>query len=217
MPQNVKDVKTNSTRLIPMILASGNHDLGVQSFSQATIPHNTHQPIYKHWFPQNLFEGLLPDLHHRRTFFSHKFGPSLHIISLDTAFASEMGGAQSKWLENILKSSTSTTKIVQYHGPLYPSCDPEDPSDHTVITSGTKHWVPLFDRYNVTLVSENHNHAFKRTKRLSAGVPDQKGIIYIGDGNYGTKVPPEGCTRVNQDIMEKATGEIEEGGARETQ
>mmetsp|Transcript_16292 Transcript_16292/g.18066 ORF Transcript_16292/g.18066 Transcript_16292/m.18066 type:complete len:161 (+) Transcript_16292:105-587(+) len=119
IPQNVYDYNTNTTRLIPMIMGVGNHDMGSMSFHHAPIPHNKHQPIYKHWFPQNTVNGSVPGLGGRGTYFSHKFGSKLHIISLDTEYLDKMEGRQTAWLEETLANSDAEIKIVQYHGPIY--------------------------------------------------------------------------------------------------
>eukprot|EP00343_Euplotes_focardii_P001076 CAMPEP_0205800778 /NCGR_PEP_ID=MMETSP0205-20121125/2551_1 /ASSEMBLY_ACC=CAM_ASM_000278 /TAXON_ID=36767 /ORGANISM="Euplotes focardii, Strain TN1" /LENGTH=165 /DNA_ID=CAMNT_0053064435 /DNA_START=18 /DNA_END=512 /DNA_ORIENTATION=- len=162
----------------------GNHDIGVSSFSQGGIPHNDHQPVFKHWFPQQTYQSTVPELKNRKTYFSHSFGNRLLIISLDTEYEAEMGGWQRDWLENILSNSTHDIKIVQYHGPIFSSCVPEDSYDFDVENDGLKYWVPLFDKYNVTVVSENHMHALKRTKKIKNGVEDPNGTIYIGEGNW---------------------------------
>jgi hypothetical protein len=43
----------------------------------------------------------------------------------------------------------------------------------------------LFDKYRVPVVLEHHDHTFKRTKPLLAGLPDDDGVLYLGDGSWG--------------------------------
>ena len=119
--QNVEDPVTKTTRIIPMILGVGNHDVGVQSFTFATVPLTPHSPVFMHWFPQNTANNLVPALKDRKTYFSHKFGDKLHIISLDAEYLENMEGNQTEWLRETLSNSKSEIKIVQFHGPIYGS------------------------------------------------------------------------------------------------
>ena len=49
-----------------------------------------------------------------------------------------------------------------------------------------KNWVPLFDKHNIDLVLEHHDHTFKRTHPMRGGDVDEKtGIVYLGDGSWG--------------------------------
>lgn len=41
----------NITRLIPLILATGNHDVGVNSNNNHTWVLDDNQPVFFHWFP----------------------------------------------------------------------------------------------------------------------------------------------------------------------
>jgi hypothetical protein len=45
--------------------------------------------------------------------------------------------------------------------------------------------VPLFERHNVDVVLEHHDHTFKRTHPLRGGHIDRDGIVYLGDGSWG--------------------------------
>jgi len=164
-----------------------------------------HQPIYKHWFPQNTVNGSVPGLGGRGTYFSHKFGSKLHIISLDTEYLDKMEGRQTAWLEETLANSDAEIKIVQYHGPIYAAWDPEDKEDYLVIDEGKEKWLPLFDRYNVTVASENHSHGFKRSKRIKYGHEHPKGTIYLGEGNWGARIPPIGCVPIHEEFIEKVS------------
>ena len=46
--------------------------------------------------------------------------------------------------------------------------------------------MPLFDKHNIDLVLEHHDHTFKRTHPMRGGEVDEKtGIAYLGDGSWG--------------------------------
>ena len=73
-------------------------------------------------------------------------------------------------------------KMVHYHEPLYPvwGYEIED-----AVLLGRQYWVPLFEKYNVTVVFENHSHRLKRTFPLLKHAPHENGISYVGDGSWG--------------------------------
>jgi len=48
-----------------------------------------------------------------------------------------------------------------------------------------EHIVPIFDKYNVTIAFENHNHNLKRTHPLRNGEISETGTIYLGEGSWG--------------------------------
>lgn len=87
--------------------------------------------------------------------------------------------------------------FVFNHVPAYPSFRPF--KDEKVEGAGTgtgnrKHWVPLFERYNVDAVFEHHDHTYKRTHPLLDGLTNPKGVLYLGDGSWGkirTPATPE--------------------------
>jgi hypothetical protein len=54
------------------------------------------------------------------------------------------------------------------------------------IVQGLKHWVPLFDKYSLTVAFENHIHSMKRTKPMRGSKVDEQGTVYVGDGQWGT-------------------------------
>jgi hypothetical protein len=45
--------------------------------------------------------------------------------------------------------------------------------------------VPLLDEFPVDLVFEHHDHTYKRTRPLKAGLPHPEGLVFVGDGNWG--------------------------------
>ena len=54
-----------------------------------------------------------------------------------------------------------------------------------------EHWVPLFERHNVDVVLEHHDHTFKRTHPLKDGLVNANGIVYLGDGSWGKLRAPK--------------------------
>src|SRR5262249_806173 len=72
---------------------------------------------------------------------------------------------------------------VVNHVPAYPSYRPTPDGGGTGAGNRT-HWVPLFQRHNVDVVLEHHDHTFKRTHPLQDGVTARDGIAYLGDGSW---------------------------------
>ena len=80
--------------------------------------------------------------------------------------------------------------MAMYHIPLYPSIRSFGGSRSE---RGREEWGPLFDRHNVEVAFENHDHALKRTHSLRDGriVPSGEGTLYLGDGALGRGARPQ--------------------------
>ena len=183
LPILIKDEKSEFSRIIPIIFGVGNHDFGVIAGMKIKITHDKTQPVLKHFFPQNSFEGGIPTLKNRHSYFAHRFGSDLLILSLDTGYEKSMDSEQTEWLRKELESQNYKIKIAQYHSPIYPSCFPN--RDLIVQKQGKENWAPLFEKYNFTIVSENHSHYFKRSKSIKNKEVNSNGITYIGEGSWG--------------------------------
>lgn len=160
----------------------GNHDVGVNSNSGHKIKRSNSQPVFYHFYPQNTHNGEVPNIHNRTSYLAHEVGNDILFLSLDTGYDVSMKD-QTKWIEAQL-SKDFKYKFVQYHHPFYSACTKGE--KYGVAKEGREEWVPLFDKYGVTMVFENHVHGFKRTKPLKGNsVSPKEGIIYIGDGSWG--------------------------------
>jgi acid phosphatase type 7 len=163
-------------RLIPLIPCIGNHEVDGQY----------HQPREKAPFFYALFDGLFPQTGYNTL----DFGDYLSLVLLDSGHTSEVGGAQTDWLENTLKARIDHPNVmVVSHVPAYPAYSFTHPKfDNEKDGSGDphrKHWVPLYQKYRVPVVLEHHDHTFKRTKPLIDGLGANNGVIYLGDGSWG--------------------------------
>lgn len=160
---------------IPMVVAIGNHE--VRGGYRGSVDD---APFYFSFFVQD------PEA---RTFFAHRFGSNLVVLTLDSGHVEAHGGRQAEWLQGTLEMYQNVRyKVAQYHVPLYPSSRSFE--DHWS-AQGRQHWLPLFDRYGLTVAFENHDHAFKRTHLLRNNeiVPDG-GTLYLGDGAWGREQRP---------------------------
>jgi hypothetical protein len=168
------DLRDDQGRLIPLLACIGNHDVD-GSYGQ---PHKHGRFFY------TLFDGLFPDTGYAAL----DFGQYMSIVLLDTDHTSPIGGAQTDWLEKTLKEREDCPNVfVANHVPAYPShrAFAADGDGAGTGEDNRKYWVPLFERYKVDAVFEHHDHTFKRTHPLLDGRPNEKGVLYLGDGSWG--------------------------------
>lgn len=175
-----RDLRDEHKRLIPLLGCIGNHEvLGGYKKTRKEAP-----------FFYSIFDGLFSE----HGYASLDFGDYLSLIFLDTNHTSPIEGAQTDWLANTLKQREDFPTVFVYnHVPAFPSYRPFkfDNGEETIGGSSRKHWVPLFERYNVDAVFEHHDHTFKRTHPLLDGRVNANGIVYLGDGSWGKLRRPE--------------------------
>jgi hypothetical protein len=120
-------------------------------------------------------------------FYSFDYG-NAHILVLNSwVFSGEQKlneedlAAIDAWVAHDLSASDAVWKIALTHVPLY--------AVHGDLTADAAraHWVPLFERYGVTLAFVGHQHVYSRLRPLTGGVPDfDDGVTQIM-GNSGQK------------------------------
>lgn len=153
--------------LIPIIVAMGNHEsrLGFGG-------NKSHSPFYFNYFPQG-----------GKSYFLRKLNSETVLFILDTGHMHSHNREQLSWLDKKLNTYQNYNhKIASYHIPLYPSVR----SFNGIYSrKGRKYWGPLFDKYNLSLALEHHDHALKRTYPLTKSKSSTKGTVYLGDGCFG--------------------------------
>lgn len=162
---------TQDGHIIPIIPGIGNHEV---KGGYSTSHHDA------------AFFFKLFQLRNNRAYYSVDAGDYLRMLMLDTDHTNTIEGLQSFWLEETLKNSQDRSHIFPvYHVPAYPSF--RNPSDirNTKIRA---FWVPLFEKYNVNIAFENHDHTYKRTIPLRNNESHPDGITYIGDGAWGVSL-----------------------------
>ncbi|AGA30516.1 purple acid phosphatase family protein [Singulisphaera acidiphila] len=161
-------------RLIPMVVCIGNHEVK-GSYGQS----RKESPFYL-----AVHDGLYAE----RTFATLDFGDYLSLILLDTGHIAPIDGEQTDWLDKALAERSERPHVIAVnHVPAYPSFrkfEAEGGKAGTGELNRTQ-WVPLFERHNVDLVLEHHDHTFKRTHPLKDGMVNANGILYLGDGSWG--------------------------------
>jgi hypothetical protein len=167
-------------RLIPLVACIGNHE----------VDGRYNQPRAKAPFFYALFEGLYPE----KGFASLDFGDYLSLVLLDTNHTTPIAGEQTDWLEKTLRARKDHPNVfVVNHVPAYPSYRNPESSNGKAGTGADnrEHWVPLFEKYRVSVVLEHHDHTFKRTKPLLGGLAHDNGVLYLGDGSWGRLRSPK--------------------------
>jgi hypothetical protein len=167
-------------RLIPLVACIGNHE----------VQKGYNQPRAKAPFFYALFDGLYP----QKGFAALDFGDYLSLVLLDTNHTTPIAGEQADWLEKTLRARKDHPNVfVVNHVPAYPSYRNPEAFNGKAATGADnrEYWVPLFEKYRVPVVLEHHDHTFKRTKPLLAGLAHDNGVLYLGDGSWGRLRTPK--------------------------
>ncbi len=86
-----------------------------------------------------------------------------------------VGKMQLVWLEELLRNNPNRWTIVVQHQPIYPIAKGRD------YVEMREALLPLYDKYNVDLVLQGHDHTYARTHKLAGGKvvgASQSGTIY---------------------------------------
>mgnify|MGYP002640579110 CR=1 FL=1 len=161
---------------IPLAPVMGNHSYCINGKWL-----DYHSPYWQPHF--TLPENGLATLPETNYFFNYQ---GLLFIVLN---GSEQLEEQAIWLEETLNQGESTWVIISMHQPLYSTGQGRD---------GTKRraaFLSLFDKFEVDLVLQGHDHTFGRTFPLVNGKRvkgDQKGTVYINSvsGSKQYKLDP---------------------------
>ena len=201
-----EDLITDEGRVIPIILAIGNHEMidhhypmgnssmareGLEVEIMNKMRKGTMEESTREWREKNA-----PYFYNLFAFPGHPgygvldFGNYLSLISLDSAHSNLIGGRQTQWLEEVLKSRKGTPHLIPfYHKHAYPSYRVQPGGTPNQIWSEQvlQYWVPLFEKYGVRVALENDDHTYKRTYPMLNNKIDPSGIVYIGDGAWGVR------------------------------
>lgn len=154
-------------RLIPLLSCLGNHEVSGGRMRRSDAASYL-----------SVFDGL-----YRETSYGvMDVGDYLSLVMLDTNHLSPIAGAQTDWLAQTLAERQERSHLmVANHVPAYPSYRAYPGTGE----ANRKHWSPLFEKYNVDVVLEHHDHTFKRTHPMKDGLRDKYGVLYLGDGSWG--------------------------------
>jgi hypothetical protein len=162
------NMTTPSGYMVPMVLTIGNHEV---SGGYGQTP--AQAPFYFAYFAQ---AGP-------QSYYVRRFGRNVILYVLDSGHVAAHGGEQAAWLEAEMQRSEAVPyRFAAYHVPLYPGYRSYK-GKHS--QQGRQHWLPLFDRYQLTTAFEHHDHVLKRSKILRHNQVAEKGTLYLGDGCMG--------------------------------
>ncbi|MCC7424514.1 MAG: metallophosphoesterase family protein [Planctomycetaceae bacterium] len=167
-------------RLIPMLSCLGNHEV--------KGGYNGKREAAQHYL--SVFDGLFAE----KTYGVLDIGDYLSLVLLDTGHIAPIGGEQTDWLQSVLADRQERPHlIVANHVPAYPSYRAPVGATGKPGTGAEnrRHWSTLFERYNVDVVLEHHDHTYKRTHPLTDGLKDKNGVLYLGDGSWGKLRAPQ--------------------------
>ena len=155
---------------IPVIATPGNHEY----FNPAD---RSKRELNKYWragftFPANGPEGL------EETAYSFDYqGVRFISVNSDEMLRNELyARKQADWVEGLLKDNPCKWTVITFHHPLFSTSARRD---NKVVRELLK---PLFDRYNVDMVLNGHDHTYARGM-VMADVEENKnggtGTIYV--------------------------------------
>lgn len=158
--------------MIPSVTTPGNHEYRALNEEESKLGKRSLSVQWRPQFtlPKNGPEGLEETVY----FMDYQ---DVRLIILNSNVEIER---QAIWLEEVLKSTKQKWKIVTYHHPLFSASNGRDNSKLREL------WKPIFDKYNVDLALQGHDHAYARG-RVSPGenlmdgvnMRDQTGTVYV--------------------------------------
>lgn len=181
---------TPDGRVIPVLVAIGNHEVEghyLDNHEDYTQDDATRARLAPYFYEIFAMPG-------QPGYAVLDFGDYMSILLLDTDHTNPVDGEQAAWLAGRLAERQDVPHVFPlYHIPAYPSVRSPDGRSRRVRET----WVPLFERYGLSVVFENHDHAYKRTFPLRGGEPSSDGVVYIGDGAWGVNPRPVGRDHEN--------------------
>lgn len=178
---------------VPWMVTTGNHDM------EAWYSPNGYGGQHARWtLPDN---G--PDARNAPGSYSFTYG-NVGVVALDandvsyeiTANLGYTGGRQTAWLDRRL-GELRRARGIDFIVVFFHHCAYSTTSAHASDGGVRDAWVPLFDKHQVDLVINGHNHVYERTDALRGGevakqVPIgesvdsvRDGIVYVTAGGAG--------------------------------
>jgi len=134
--------------MIPSIATPGNHEYH-------KVPDGNGDEVRtlsKHWRPTFAFPTNGPETLLESVYYLDYQG--VRFISLNS---NEQLEVQVPWLEKTLSDNPNNWTIITFHHPMFSSAKGRDNATQRKI------WKPLFDKYNVDLVLQGHDHSYARS------------------------------------------------------
>jgi hypothetical protein len=162
-------MQTENGTIIPVLATAGNHDVK-GAFGQTP----EQAPFFTLFFPTPMKKGYAV----------LRFDTYLSLYLLDSGHMSSPYGEQARWLAHELSHDEKMLhRLAVYHVPAYPAARSYRSNCSTAIR---QNFVPIFDTFHLHMAFENHDHIYKRTYPMTAHHVDPHGVVYIGNGPWGT-------------------------------
>ncbi len=169
LKETQESIRGKDGRLIPLLIGVGNHDVPTLG---STKPGDIETFYQVFAFPKR-----------EQAYRAFDCGDYLSLLLLDSDHTAAIKGEQTEWLDKALSERQKTPYILPiYHVAAYPSYYP---FDEAIPKKIRMFWSPLFEKYNIKVAFEHHNHCYKRTYPLKQGWKDPTGVTYMGDGSWG--------------------------------
>lgn len=153
--------------MIPCIPTPGNHEYTKDAAGNPLIS--------KHWRPQFTLPQHGPSGLEESVYYIDHQG--VRIVSLNS---NEKIVEQVTWLQSVLADNPNTWTIITFHHPIYSSGKGRDNAELR------DRWKPVFDRRDVDLVLQGHDHTYARTghdvpENVATGLNNvtNEGTVYV--------------------------------------
>jgi acid phosphatase type 7 len=138
--------------IVPQLPAPGNHE-----YVDRILPGGKGtRALGPHWSGGFALPANGADKAKATTYFVDYQG--VRFIILDGTAAIDLGAeaSQTAWLDATLASSKADWNVVVFHQPIYTCARPNDTAELK------KAWKPVFDKRNIDLVLQGHDHCYSR-------------------------------------------------------
>ena len=162
-------------RMLPSIPLPGNHEYqpGTNEEREARIRSLSAQWRPQFTLPENIDEDLSEELKETAYYIDYQ---DTRIIVLNTNKLTE---EQVPWLEGILANNPKKWTVVTYHHPLFSASGGRDNEELRNL------WKPLFDKYQVDIALQGHDHSYARGRVApqnevdGVNMRDYTGTVYV--------------------------------------
>ncbi len=153
-------------RTTPMISLPGNHE-----YPQKILKGIKSRKLDHIWRPQfTLPENGVQGLEETNYYIDYQ---GIRVITLN---GNEKLKEQAKWLDKILAENPQKWTFVSIHQPFYSTAQGRDSQELRDM------FLPIFDKYNVDMVLQGHDHAYGRTHKMRNGQiagDNEPGTYYV--------------------------------------
>jgi acid phosphatase type 7 len=112
---------------------------------------------------------------------------NVHVTVIDSNQSFATGSPMREWLEQDLRNTRQTWRIVSIHHPPFPTSGYK--RDDEICKQVARELTPVFERNGVHLLLAGHEHIYQRTQPRSFGEwrPQGPGTLYVTTGGGGSQ------------------------------